>query len=98
MPAKRQHVLRAMHPHFIILPPYDATAWTHLPEVGIALRTGVWTAPQSETVKLRTVSRAKYLQGISAISASDLPISAMGCTANLVSVNTRIFRNFRYPF
>ncbi len=57
------------------LPSFAATAWTHLPEGGYALRTRVWTAPQSETVKLRTVSRAKYLQGISAISASDLPIT-----------------------
>jgi hypothetical protein len=37
--------------------------------------------PPSETVKLRTVSRAKYLQGVSAVSASDLPVTGHSKTS-----------------
>src|SRR5713226_2584563 len=53
---------------------------------GIALRTRVWTAPQSETVKLRTVSRAKYLHGISAVSASDLPVTGLHSKTSFPSI------------
>jgi hypothetical protein len=40
------------------------------------------------------------LQGVSAVSASDLPVTRLALQ-NLVSINSRIFRifrNFRYPF
>jgi hypothetical protein len=36
-------------------------------------------------------------QGISAISASDLPVTRLALQ-NLVSINSRNSRNFRYPF
>jgi hypothetical protein len=59
------------------LPSFAATVWTHLPEGGYRITNPRLDCPQSETVKPRTVSRVKYLQGISAISASDLPITGL---------------------
>ena len=38
-----------------------------------------------------------HVQGVSAVSASDVPISATSLQ-DLVPANSRIFRNFRYPF
>jgi hypothetical protein len=43
--------------------------------------------PQSETVKPRTVSRVKYLQGISAISASDLPVTGRHSKTSFPSIS-----------
>ena len=48
-------------------------------------------------MKLRTISRAKYLQGVSAVSASDVPVTGLYSRSSF-SINSRIFRNFRYPF
>src|SRR6266849_3790369 len=85
------------HLRFHSPPPSYATAWTHLPEGGYRSSNPRLDCRQSETVKLRTVARAKYLQGISAISASDLPVTGLQLQ-NLVSINFCIFYNFCYPF
>src|ERR1700737_1467758 len=68
------------------LPSFAATAWTHLPEGGYRSSNRRLDCPQSETVNLRTVSRAKYLQGISAISASDLPVTRLHSKTSFPSI------------
>src|SRR5229473_3498891 len=68
------------------LPSFAAPAWTHLSEDGYRIANPRLDCPQSETVKLRTVSRAKYLQGVSAVSASDLPVTGLHSKTSFPSI------------
>jgi hypothetical protein len=68
------------------LPSFAATTWTHLPEGGYRIANPRLDRPQSETVKPRTVSRAKYLQGVSAVSASDLPVTGLHSKTSFSSI------------